>query len=551
MNNVKRMKWCGWGEEGKVYDISRRNNILPYLEEKLAWKKSESTVIPPVVSKVEIPVCDFSPELLDKISKAAAPGKLDSSDESRIRHAFGRSYRDMVRLRSGKLTSCPDAVVYPVSEEGVARILKLAGQLHFNVIPYGAGSGVVGGTESMNGGKQSISMDMSELNFVLSINEESRLAKVQAGIFGPDLEEHLNGRGFTLGHFPQSFEFSTLGGWVCTRSAGQASTKYGKIEEMVHSLRMITPSGVIETKAVPATAAGPGLKDLVIGSEGRFGVLVEAVMRIRMMPEKKRGAAFVFNSFTDGAKAIKRMIQSEIRPAVVRLSDPDETEAFFNMMPEPSSFLSGLKTDLGKKYIALRGGRIPGASLLMMMYEGGEDEVAWKAGEGISICRRENGIHLGPTPVRKWEGERFELPYFRDNLLDWGLMVDTLETAASWDNLLNVYEKVRNGIKSGLDGRCIVMTHISHAYRDGASLYFTFLAPVNPGSEISVWTRVKKSASDAIAECGATISHHHGVGYEHIAWMNSEIGQHGMDLLKALGKACDPDGVMNPGKVWT
>jgi alkyldihydroxyacetonephosphate synthase len=501
-----------------------------------------------------LPPCRLPADTLAALAQATGAGAVSSAHDDRLLHAYGKSYRDLVRLRAGLVEPAPDAVVYPASEEAVLAVLRLAARRGFSVVPFGGGSSVTGGVEAL-GDRPVVCLDLARLDRVLALDELSATATIQAGIRGPALEAALGVRGYTLGHFPQSWEFSSLGGWIATRSAGQQSTGYGKIESMVLSLTVAAPAGVVCTRLAPAAATGPCLREMLVGSEGILGVITQATMRVRPLPEQRAYRGVVYHSFTAGLAAVREIAQSGLQPVTVRLSDPAETQASLAMQRRKGG-LSGRVQALGKEALArmgydLRGGP-PGSCdtgpcLLILGCEGRAADVGRTGAACTAICRRHGGLDLGSSVGAQWYAERFALPYLRDLLLDRGVMTDTLETATVWSKVASLHQQVTAALRQA--GAPFVMCHVSHLYRNGASLYFTFLARQEPGREIAQWQALKRAATNAIMTGGGALSHHHGIGYEHAAWMGQEHGDLGLESLRAMKAVLDPEGVMNPGKV--
>ena len=539
---MTNLRWYGWGYADKTYSLDHRPDAWNFLRDVLDLRGDKS-----------FPACDFdsirlrAPRLtdaqLDALRQIAPETKTDT--RTRVLHAYGKSYRDLIRLRRGEIANPPDVVAYPTTEDAVARVIAFCAQNDFALIPFGGGSSVVGGVEPRDA-RITITLDLARLNHVISIDEISQTATIEAGIFGPDLERELNARGFTLGHFPQSFEFSTLGGWIATRGAGLQSTRCGKIEAMTQSVRVATPRGIIETRAVPATAAGSSLLQLLVGSEGAFGVITRATMRVRELPKTKDYRALLFKSFSDGTAAMRAMLQNDIVPTTVQLSDEDETRSFFALREETRGW-KALIEQIGLNFLGTRGYSFEQSALMLL---GFEDDVA-RAKAGQAICKSHGAVDLGRGVADAWLRDRYETPYLRDVLMDHGILVDMLETATMWSNLDRLHKALATTIadvaaQTGL--RALVMTHVSHCYRDGASLSVTFLARMARGKEIAQWETIKRAATDCIVANGGTVSHHYGVGYEHAAWMSRENGVVGMDALRAAKNALDPNNVMNPGK---
>jgi len=538
---MTELRWYGWGFADKTYSLDHRPEAWNYLRTTLDLRGDET-----------FPACDFNSihlrasrltnDQLTALRQLVPETKTDT--HTRILHAYGKSYRDLIRLRRGDISNPPDAVVFPATEEQIARVLHYCAQNDIVVIPFGGGTSVVGGIEARDE-RVTLSLDLAHLNRVISMDEISQTATIQAGILGPDLERELNARGFTLGHLPQSFEFSTLGGWIATRGAGLTSTGYGKIEALTQSIRVATPHGIIETRNVPASATGPSLLQLLIGSEGTLGVITSATMRIRRLPKTKDYRALLFKSFSDGVAAIRAMMQSGIVPAVVRLSDEDETRSFFAMREESAGWKE-LVQRIGLRFLAARGYSFENGALMILGFEDDPN-----AKRGVAVCKAYGAFDLGHGIANAWLRDRYETPYWRDGLLDRGVMVDTLETATTWANLEQLHKALAATIRDATQATgspALVMTHVSHCYRDGASLYVTFLARMSTDQAIRQWETIKRAATECIVAKGGTLSHHHGIGYEHAAWMSREHGAIGMDALRALKRALDPKNVMNPGK---
>ena len=469
--------------------------------------------------------------------------RLDRLD--RVVHAAGKSYPDLVRLRAGDASAAPDAVVLPGSAEEVAAVLAVCAEEGVAVVPFGGGTSVVGGVEPLRDGFASvITLDLGRLDG-LSVDRTSLLATFGAGLRGPRAEARLQSRGLTLGHFPQSYEFASIGGYVATRSAGQASTGYGRIDELVRGARLVAPAGELVVKPFPASAAGPALRELVVGSEGALGVIVEATLAVRPLPAERRYEGWSFRSFADGAEAFRLLEQAHASPDVARLSDEEETRLAFALSSSGSAF-----ERIGRAYLRARGH--DGGCLVIAGYEGEAHEVARRARRAHAILRDAGGLALGSRPGDAWLRGRYAGPYLRDELLDRGVMAETLETAATWTNLRAVHDAVAAALRTALAERgtpALVGCHISHLYPSGASLYFTWMARQEHGAELDQWRAAKSAACDAIIAAGGTLTHHHAVGRDHVPWMRAEIGDLGVDVLRGAKERLDPGGIMNPGKL--
>ena len=537
-----RMRWWGWGVDGHAQPLTAAAERL--LAAELGVEPGLRR--PPVaLEDVALPASALESSARERLVAVVGDEDLRDDRLARVSHAGGKSYPDLVRLRGGSAAFAPDAVVYPESSEEVVELLRACAEERVAVVPFGGGTSVAGGVEALRGPFDAVvSVDLAGMSGLISVDPRSQLASFAAGTLGPEAERALGAHGLTLGHFPQSFEFSTVGGWVATRSAGQASTGYGRIEELVVSLRLAAPAGKLEPRTVPATAAGPDLRELVVGSEGVLGIVTEVTARVRPRPHYRRYEGWSLPSFAAGADAFRELEQSEAAPDVARLSDEEETRISL-------AIASG-----GPASRALRGylrarGRERGC-LAILGFEGDPDEVGARRARARRIMRRRRGLGLGAAPGSAWRQGRFHGPYQRDELIGHGLLVDTLETATTWSNLGQLYRAVRDALAESLgarETRPVVMCHLSHLYATGASLYFTFLARQQEGRELEQWHAAKTAAGDAISSAGGTITHHHAVGRDHAPWLRHEVGDVGLELLRSAKAKLDPAGIMNPGKL--
>jgi alkyldihydroxyacetonephosphate synthase len=535
------MRWDGWGERPGGGSFPEAGLKMLTAELGLSGRST-----PPVaLAEVGLAHSRLGEPARAALAEVVGADHVDDSRESRIRRSAGRSYPDLIRLRAGDAAVAPDAVVSPADHDEVAELLEACADQGIAVVPFGGGTSVVGGVEPLHDGFDAvIALDLGRLDTV-SVDRHSLTATLGAGLTGPQAEARLEGRGLTLGHFPQSFEFATIGGYVATRSAGQASTGYGRIDELVVGVRAATPAGDIETRPVPATAAGPQLRELLVGSEGVLGVITEATVRVRPLPRERRYEGWSFRSFADGAEAFRQMEQHHASPDVARLSDEEETRLAMTLASSGSA-----AERIGKAYLKARGHER--GCIAIVGWEGEPDDVARRRSLTRSTLRENGGVALGSRPGQSWLRSRYEGPYQRDVLLDHDVMVETLETAASWTDLLMLWGRVEDALKVALGERGtppIVGCHISHVYPSGASLYFTFLARRERDAEIDQWRTAKAAACDAILAAGGTITHHHAVGRDHAPWMTGEIGELGVEVLRAAKERLDPAGIMNPGKL--
>ncbi len=481
-------------------------------------------------------------ELPEAVARAAGEAELLSGREQRIRHAAGRSYPDLVRLRSGQLEDAPDAVIAPESPDRIEGLLRACADAGVAVVPFGGGTSVVGGVQPLRGAHRCvIALDLTGLRSV-ELDRTSLTARLGPGLSGPDAEHILRSQGVTLGHFPQSFEQATIGGFAATRSAGQASSGYGRFDEVVTAVELTAPVGRMRTLQIPHTAAGPSLRELVLGSEGTLGVISEVSCRVRRAPEHRVYEGWIASDFDSGREIARDLAQSREEPDVLRLSDESETAVTLEM-----SGAEGLRRRALDSYLGVRGRR--SGCLLICGWEGEAGDVRRRRRLAVRRLRRGGAVRLGRSVGRAWERGRYQGPYLRDTLLDLGVMVETLETAHTWSRVDELYRGVGGALRSALGERSIVFCHLSHAYADGASLYFTFFARARRGEEFEQWRRAKTAACEAIVSCEATITHHHAVGRDHAPYMPAEIGELGIDSLRAVKERLDPAAIMNPGKL--
>ncbi|MGW4115563.1 FAD-binding oxidoreductase [Actinosynnema sp. NPDC004786] len=482
------------------------------------------------------------PSALDDAARAAlaavvGPGHVRVDRDSRLGRAGGLSYVDLLRQRGDGDLAVPDAVVLPASPEQVVAVLEACVEHDVAVVPFGGGTSVVGGVTADRGDKAAVvALDLARLDRLVEVDPVSRVAVLQAGLTAPKADRLLAAHGLTLGHVPQSYERATIGGFAATRSAGQASTGYGRFEDMVEGVRLATPVGEWRLGGAPASAAGPDLRRLVVGSEGAFGVITEVALRVRPRPAVERYEGFVVDGWGRGTTAVRAMAQRRVAADVTRLSDVDETDVSL-------ALAGGWKIGALKAYLRARGVRRP--CLLVLGWHGAsEAEVRRRRAETL---RGAELVPLGRALGEAWRHGRFRGPRQRDALMEVGVCVETLETATHWSKLAELRAAVRDALVDAL-GRCVVMCHVSHVYETGASLYFTVLAARDAADPIGQWQVAKAAASEAIAGLG-TISHHHAVGSDHAPYLEAEVGALGVGVLAAVKRALDPTGVLNPGKL--
>jgi alkyldihydroxyacetonephosphate synthase len=522
-------RWNGWGATGERFEAP-----TPACE----WLKTHVGAGAPLGAVDEHDVRLPPPRPI-----TARMGSADTGEATRLRFACGRSFPDLVALRTGRIAAFPDAVCFPESAEQVAAVLRLAAAEGMTVIPHGGGTSVVGGVTVESGSRPVVVLALERLRGLAGLDSVSLLATFRAGTLGPEVEAALATHGLRLGHEPQSFEFSSVGGWIATRSAGHRSTGIGKIEELVAGLEVATPHGLWRLPPQPASAAGPELRRFVIGSEGRLGVVTEATLRVRRRPEAEDGMAALLPSWSAGVEVCRELLQRGLPPEVLRLSDPSET-SFANALTE----LAALQERIRRVLFGLR--RFRHGCFLLLGWAGDSQEVILAPQVAARLVREAGGVPLGRSGWRRWLAERFRHPYLRDELLSHGWGLDTIETATSWSRLDDVRAAVNLALDraAGAEGfRVAELCHLSHAYRDGASLYFTVFWPLRPGRELADWGALKHAATTALLAAGGTVSHHHGVGRMHAPFLAAEIGATGVATLGNLARTLDPGGTLNPG----
>ena len=548
MADPPAMRWWGWGDPSSSPALPA--HALRFLSETVGIAARPR---PPVaLGRVQLAPPALSEQVLQALREIVGPEGVRDDHRERVAHAAGKGYPDLVRLRAGEPDGAPDAVILPVDHDQVRAVLELCARVSLAVVPFGGGTSVVGGVAPLRGGHPGVvAVDTRRMGEVVELDRESLTVVVQAGVRAPALERYLATRGLTLGHFPQSFEYVSLGGCAATRSVGQASTGYGGIERMVLGLRFTTPAGEIELPPVPASAAGPGLRQLLVGSEGTLGVISELALRVRAAPHERVYEGVFFEHFTAGVEALRALAQSHSSPDLARLSDESETRVSLALADASRLSIGGIKRRLGRLYLGMRGYSGKGC-LAILGFEGASEEVAGRREHALAIVRRSGGLAVGRLPGEAWLKTRFSGPYLRDELLTHGVMVETLETASQWSQLERLHREVGGAIARSLSAYGtpgLVMCHVSHLYPTGASLYFTFLARQREGDEIEQWRAVKEAATRAIVSGGGTVTHHHAIGVDHAPWMKDEVGSTGLAALRALKSELDPTAIMNPGKL--
>ncbi|KJR46046.1 Alkyldihydroxyacetonephosphate synthase [Desulfosporosinus sp. I2] len=525
-------RWNGWGDDTVDFEVPQAAS------EYLA--KLIGPAIPPNNISLE--------EMVTMVPASRLPDhRLISTDkEVRLRHCAGQSMSDWIYFRGGLVPTFPDGVAFPESDNDVREILRFAKEILAQVIPYGGGTSVVGHLTVPRGEQSVITVDMGRMNKLLRLDKQGCLATFQAGVRGPDLEAALRAEGFTLGHYPQSFELSTLGGWVVTRSAGHFSLGYGRIESLFVGGEMETPIGTVKIPAFPASAAGPDLREFIMGSEGRLGIVTKCTIKVTALPETEIFPAAFFAGRKEGVAAVRALAQARIPLSMIRLSLPEETAITLSLK-------HGWQMDLLYRWLAWHGIKEQ-KSMLLYGAEGTQKKVHWALRRAKEIIKEHHGVYVGTSVGKHWYKSRFKLPYIRNNLWDIGYAVDTLETAVPWDKAPETWKAIEEGLRNALKGvneKVHVFTHLSHVYPHGTSLYVTYLFRLadSPSETMSRWQALKKAACEAIVRTGATITHQHGVGIDHQPYLAAEKGELGIEMISSLCCSLDPEGMMNPGKL--
>ena len=524
------MKWNAWGDPHEAKPLS--DGIRSLLKQALGV--SDSTAAELDADQVTLCPSQLADDHREALAAIVGPDYCRVGDRDRLLHAGGKSTLDLLRRKDSGVQEAPDGVLLPGAEDDVAAILRYCSQHGIAVVPFGGGTSVVGGLDPIRGAFSAVvSLDLRRFDALLAFDAVSGEAEFGAGVTGPRAEQLLAEHGFSLGHLPQSFEFASLGGYAATRSSGQDSAGYGRFDDMIRGLHVITPAGVLDLGRAPQSAAGPDLRQLLIGSEGVFGIITRVRVRVHPSPDVTCYEAWSFPDFATGTAALRAVAQTGTGPTVIRLSD--EAETGVNLATTE----------------AIGESQITGGCLAITVFEGTAAHAESRHAETRELITAMGGTSLGEAPARAWEDGRFGAPYLRDSLLAAGALCETLETATDWLNIPALKAAVTDALTTALAESgtpALVLCHISHVYATGASLYFTVVAGQR-GNPIEQWRAAKAAACDAIVATGATITHHHAVGADHRPWMRDEVGDLGVQVLRAVKSTLDPAGILNPGKL--
>ena len=554
MADVKHMKWWGWGVEGVSFHHENKPAFRPFVLNAIDLDVNTTPTAPISLDDLPIPVPMISDQLLTELTDVVGTENAVQDDLDRIVHTYGKSARDLLRIRGGDIPRVPDVVVYPGDEAEVQLIVDRAVAADAVLIPYGGGSNIAGSLHAPEDETRPvISVDLGRLNQLIDIDEDSGLARIQAGAQGPDLEEQLGARGWTLGHFPDSFTHSTLGGWVATRSSGMQSDKYGDISDIARGMRVVMPGKVLEIRPLPHTSTGPSVREMVLGSEGRLGVITEVTVQVHRIPEVRLILGYLFPSWEASLAAMHEISTSDAHPSITRVSDARETAFSFATRKKSTRIsISSLISKGLMKVLQRRGWKLDEICLSFIGYEGGKSHVSRQKAIVKDIVSRHGGIVVGKGPGELYDQKKFDTPYIRDFLLDRGAIGDVSETAAPWSKLLPLYTNVlaaAEKVYAHLGVAGWIMCHLSHSYHSGACLYFTFAFKHDGVDPLGQYEPLKNAIQQAFVDSGGTLSHHHAVGTEHAAWLEQDISAPGVHMIDGLFTAMDPGKNFNPGKI--
>jgi alkyldihydroxyacetonephosphate synthase len=525
----RRRKHWGWGFQDQQLPQEQVEAVAAGTRRQLGFPPADIER-PVPLDEIRLPP--------SKLDPPASLARICATDRyERVTHSYGKSYRDVVRAFRGRFDNPTDVVARPHDEGELEQVLAWCEEARAAAVPFGGGTSVVGGVEPP-AELASVSIDMSSMDRVLEVDSASRAALIQAGATGPRLEEQLSEHGFTLRHFPQSFEYSTLGGWIATRAGGHYATLHTHIDDFVESIRALTPCGLWASRRLPGSGAGPSPDRMLIGSEGILGVITEAWMRVQDAPSFKESAAVLFDSFGSGAQAVRALAQSGLHPSNCRLLDGAEA-ALMGALP------AGTAAD-------------PPPAVLVLGFESADHDLGPWMSRALELCEDHGGR---PRERRSADAERstrgesetawrdafLQAPYLRDTLVAAGIFVETFETAVTWDRFDDLVGTVRERTRDALGAGGIVTCRLTHVYPDGAAPYFTMLAPARRGDELAQWEEVKAAASEVIIAGAGTITHHHAVGRDHRRWYDRQRPDPFAAALRAAKSAVDPVGILNPG----
>jgi len=551
---MKHMKWWGWGEAGVSFHYNDKPAFASFIKSTIDIDVTSAPRPVTDLEKLRLPQSCATQELRTSLQDIVGVEHVKDDALERVVHGYGKGLRDLVRIRRGDFGRLPDIAVYPGNEEEVSQIVRAALTANAVVVPFGGGTNISGCLEARRREKRPvISVDMARMNNILEIDEGSRLARIQAGALGPHIESSLNERGWTLGHFPDSFNHSTLGGWIATRSSGMQSDKYGDIADLTRAIHVVTPGGLLVTRPVPSSSTGPSVREMILGSEGRLGIITEATVHVHRIPQKRQIIGYLFPDWPAGLRAMNVIAESDVFPSVTRISDCYETRFSFATRKH-ENWLGRAKSAATKAFLeSVKGFDLRKACLSFIGYEGSAEHVRLQKTLVGEIVRNHGGICAGSGPGQLYDQKKFDTPYIRDFLLDRGALADVSETAAPWSHLETLYDGVMSRARQAFDLIGVhgyVMCHLAHSYHSGACLYFTFaFKPSNEDKALAEYDTVKRAIQQGFIDLGGTLSHHHAVGVEQAPWLAQDISPAGVGMIRALLDGVDPRHNFNPGKI--
>ncbi|KPA82973.1 alkyldihydroxyacetonephosphate synthase (ADS1) [Leptomonas pyrrhocoris] len=567
------LKWNGWGEQGIQMQLDEEHefwvrhvdgkpikNLLDFLYNEVSGGQgpkelpplSPSIPLEKAIAKLNKP--NTNDAFMKDLSAALEKSQIRPDGKSRLLHIVGKNYRDLWRVRRGMVEYAPDCILLPNNHRDCVTIMQLAQKHNVVVIPFGGGTNVTGGIEAdpFERARMIVSVDMRRMSRMLSIDRESHVATFEAGVLGPALDDQLFRYGFMLGHDPDSYKYSTLGGWIAARGSGAMSNQYGDIEDMVISMKVVTPTGVIETP-MTSRVCGVDLNGLVIGSEGAFGIVTEATIKIEEIPEEKLYEGYLFPSFEAGFSAFYTCNTKGIRPCTMRLYDADDFHMSMAMSTSSHGFLEKLISKGVKAFLEnYRGWNMRNMCLVIIGFEGTRQRVRFQRAEAAAVLKKFGGVGVGRSAGDSWQEKKYDLPYIRDFALSLSHWADVLETSVLYSQAVPCWRAVKEAVRQvwkehGHHGW--IGCHTAHQYKYGCCLYFTFACAQKDDQDMKIFLEIKKRATEAMLRHTGNLTHHHGIGYEHVPWMTRFMGAGAMDVLFNLKKSIDPKNICNPGKL--
>ena len=556
MPHVKHMKWWGWGEEGVFFNWQNKPAFAPIVRRAVGVDLRPREVDTVDFATAQVPESRLPEDLRSELTAILGAEHTVTDDHDRVVHWAGKAVMDIVKTLQNRFERLPDVVVYPADEQQVAAVTRLAVERDLVLIPFGGGTSISRSLQPRPEETRTVvSVDLGRMNKVLEIDETSCIARIQAGTLGPDMEEQLNARGWTLGHFPDSFTHSTVGGWAATRSSGMQSDKYGDIADIIRGMDVVRPGGTVRLRPLPSTSTGPSLREMFIGSEGRLGIITELWVQVHRIAPERQVIAYMFPTWEQGLTGIRQIKEAEIPTTFARISDAGETEFSLATQKAPTS----RKSEIAAKgqealwaFMRKRGWDTQAMCIAYVCFEGAKADVARHRKAVAGIAKSNGAIVLGSGPGALYDQKKFDTPYLRDFLLEQQIIGDVSETAAPWSRLISVHKAAYQAAQSAFDELGVkgwIMSHMSHSYHTGACLYFTFAFPFTDENVDYEYALVKTRIQQAFIDAGGTLSHHHGVGAEHSPWMDQDVSEEGVEVLRGLFRSADPGENFNPGKV--